>query len=161
MGFPLGTHLSKMKAQESDWGRFATERAKLIWSFAIDLVKQAKWKAAENDIIEVVKAVPTSVVKVILETGLLTPEEIYNACQLAEAAGAGFVKTATGFLGRGALVEDIHLMRKACSPRVQIKASGGVKTFAQAEAMIAAGATRLGTSSGVQLMKSETVSAEY
>jgi deoxyribose-phosphate aldolase len=80
---------------------------------------------------------------------MLTTDQIVEACKASERAKAAFVKTATGFLGRGASIEDVQLMKKSCS--LEIKASGGVKTFEQAKAMIEAGATRLGTSSGVQL----------
>ncbi|MEK7358594.1 MAG: 2-deoxyribose-5-phosphate aldolase, partial [Bdellovibrionota bacterium] len=90
-----------------------------------------------------------------------TEEQITGACQAAERAGAAFVKTATGFLGRGATVEDIVLMKKSCSPRMQIKASGGVKTFEQAKALIAAGASRIGTSSGVALVSGSAAGSGY
>ena len=97
--------------------------------------------------------------KVILETGLLTPEEVIQACKASQNAGAHFVKTATGFLGRGATVEDVALMKKSCS--LEVKASGGVKTFEQAVAMINAGATRLGTSSGVALVTGTQAGSGY
>lgn len=158
IGFPLGTSLSKIKALETELAvkDGATEIDMVI---RIDLVKQKKWKEAEADIREVVTAVPGTVVKVILETGLLTPDEIREACKASESAGAAFVKTATGFLGRGATVEDIQLMRSSCS--LQIKASGGVKTVDQARAVIAAGASRIGTSSGVALVTGAAAGAGY
>ena len=91
----------------------------------------------------------------------MTPEQVASACRASENAGAAFVKTATGFLGRGASIEDVVLMRQSCSPRVQIKASGGVKTFAQAKALIEAGAARLGTSSGVALVTGGESTTSY
>jgi deoxyribose-phosphate aldolase len=160
IGFPLGASLSKLKALESEAAvrDGATEIDMVI---RIDLVKQARWKEAEADVHAVVEAVPKAIVKVILETGLLTPDEIVAACKLSEAAGAHFVKTATGFLGRGATIEDIRLMRQSVSKHIEIKASGGVKNFEQARAMIDAGATRIGTSSGVALVMGQTASSGY
>ncbi len=160
IGFPLGVSLSKIKALESEWA-VRDGAAEIDMVIRIDLIKEARWREAEADIREVVQAVSGNSVKVILETGLLTRDEIVSACQLSEAAGAAFVKTATGFLGRGATLEDVKIMRESCSERVQIKASGGVKTFTQAEAMIAAGATRIGTSSGVALVTGTTASSGY
>ena len=91
--------------------------------------------------------------KVILETALLTDDEKRVACRLAKEAGADFVKTSTGFNGGGATVEDIKLMREAVGPELGVKASGGVRTREQALAMIAAGATRIGTSAGVSIVQ--------
>lgn len=151
IGFPLGTSLSDTKAIETK--KAIEDGAREIdMVIRLDLLKEGFLKAAEADIASVVKAASGNVVKVILETGLLTKEQISNACRVSENAGASFVKTATGFLGRGASVDDIVLMKKSCSEKMQIKASGGVKTFAQAVAMIEAGATRIGTSSGVALV---------
>ncbi len=157
IGFPLGASLSKVKALETEQA-VADGASEIDMVIRLDLVKIASWKAAEQDVREVVRAAGNAVVKVILETGLLKPEEIVNACRASEAAGAGFVKTATGFLGRGATIEDVKLMRQTCSSHVKIKASGGIKTFAQAQAMVAAGADRLGTSSGVALVTGSDVS---
>jgi len=89
--------------------------------------------------------------KVILETCLLNDGQIINACKIAEKAGADYVKTSTGFSAGGATVETVRLMRKTCSPRVKIKASGGIRSLAQARAMVEAGADRLGTSAGVAI----------
>lgn len=149
IGFPLGLSLSEVKAKETELAirDGATEIDMVI---RLDLVKAGKWDEVAEDISAVVKAAQGHKVKVILETGLITPEQITECCKASEKAKAAFVKTATGFLGRGAAIEDISLMKKSCS--LEIKASGGVKTFEQAVAMIEAGATRLGTSSGVQLV---------
>lgn len=154
IGFPLGAHLARIKALETELA-VADGAAEIDMVLRIDLVKAGDWRGVESDIAAVVKAADQALVKVILETGLLTNDEIVGACKASEAAGAAFVKTATGFLGRGASLEDILLMRKSCSPRVQIKASGGVKTFAQAKQLIEAGANRLGTSSGVHLVSGD------
>jgi deoxyribose-phosphate aldolase len=160
IGFPLGASLARVKALETEFA-MKDGAAEIDMVVRIDLVKEARWREAEADVAEVVKAAAGAPVKVILETGLLTAEQIVEACKLSEAAGAAFVKTSTGFLGRGATVDDVILMRKSISPRVQIKASGGVKTFEQAKAMIEAGATRLGTSSGVALVTGATAGSGY
>ena len=151
IGFPLGTSRPQVKALETELA-IEDGAGEIDMVIRLDLVKTARWKEVEYDIAEVVNAAVSAPVKVILETGLLTTDEIAAACQVSENAGAAFVKTATGFLGRGATLEDIILMKKSISPSMQIKASGGVKTFEQACAMIAAGATRIGTSSGVALV---------
>jgi deoxyribose-phosphate aldolase len=93
------------------------------------------------------------IVKVILETVLLTDEEKTIACLLAKEAGADYVKTSTGFAGGGATVHDIQLMRRAVGPEMGIKASGGVKTYEDAESMVKAGATRIGASAGVKIVQ--------
>ncbi|HDI86308.1 MAG TPA: deoxyribose-phosphate aldolase, partial [Candidatus Korarchaeota archaeon] len=97
------------------------------------------------------EVVPGGIVKVILETGLLSREEIEAACALVEEAGADFVKTSTGFGPRGATVEDVRLLRGLVGDRLGVKAAGGIRTYEQAVAMIEAGANRIGTSSGVKI----------
>jgi deoxyribose-phosphate aldolase len=98
---------------------------------------------------------------VILETCLLTVEEKIRACNLAKQAGADFVKTSTGFSTGGATVEDIVLMRTTVGPNLGVKASGGIKSFTDLQAMIRAGATRIGTSSGVKLLESGRADQGY
>jgi len=93
------------------------------------------------------------IVKVIIETALLTDEEKNIACLLSKEAGADFVKTSTGFAGGGATVHDVELMRRAVGPEMGVKASGGVRTFEDAESMIKAGATRIGASAGVKIIQ--------
>ena len=97
-----------------------------------------------------------ALLKVIIETSLLTDEEKVIACKLAKEAGADFVKTSTGFSGGGATVEDIALMRKTVGPEMGVKASGGVHNRAQADALVAAGATRIGASAGVKIISGDT-----
>ena len=160
IGFPLGTQVARVKALETEIA-IADGAREIDMVLRLDLAKSAKWSEAQLDISAVVHAAGGNVVKVILETGLLTADEIVEACKISEAAGAHFVKTATGFLGRGATVEDVQLMKKSISPAMKIKASGGVKTFAQALAMIEAGATRLGTSSGVALVTGAAAGTGY
>lgn len=160
VGFPLGAMLAEAKARETELA--ANAGAKEIDTvIAIGLLKSGEWKRVEEDIRLTVLAADQIPVKVILETGLLTNEEIIQACQVSEAAGARFVKTATGFIGRGATLDDVRLMRKSVSPSVFIKASGGIKTFDQACEMIRNGADRLGTSSGVALVTGTTAGQGY
>lgn len=154
IGFPLGAHLAKVKAIETELA-VADGAAEIDMVLRIDLAKSGDWRGVEADVSAVVKAAGPALVKVILETGLLSNDEIISACKASEAAGAAFVKTATGFLGRGASIDDVLLMRKSCSPHVKIKASGGIKSFAQAKALVEAGAERLGTSSGVFLVSGD------
>jgi len=94
----------------------------------------------------------TTITKAIIETFLLTDDEKVIACQLAKKIGYNFVKTSTGFAGGGATVHDVALMRRTVGPKMGIKAAGGIHNFEEAKAMIAAGATRLGTSSGVKIV---------
>ena len=158
IGFPLGLSLPEVKAKETELAiRDGAREIDMV--LRLDLAKTDKWAEVEADISAVVKAASRYPVKVILETGLLTENQIVEACRASERAKAAFVKTATGFLGRGATIEDVQLMKKACS--LEIKASGGVKTFEQAKAMIDAGATRLGTSSGVQLVTGAQAQGGY
>lgn len=160
VGFPLGAHPTGIKALETV-NAISSGANEIDMVARIDLIKEGNWQGVEEDIAAVVKAARGKPVKVILETGLLTANEITEASKVSERAGAAFVKTSTGFLGRGASVEDIELMRKAVSDKVEIKASGGVKTFEQALAMIRAGATRIGTSSGVALVSGTQAGAGY
>ena len=119
----------------------------------VGLLKDGDAKAVEDDIRAVVEAVPEAVVKVIIETCLLTREEKIAACRIAEAAGAKFVKTSTGFSTGGATVEDVRLMRDSVSAAVKVKASGGIRDAAAARAMIEAGAERLGTSRSIAICR--------
>jgi deoxyribose-phosphate aldolase len=119
----------------------------------IGAAKEGNWELVENDIKALVSAChPKAKLKVIIETCLLTDEEKKQACICAKNAGADFVKTSTGFSSGGAIVGDVALMRAAVGPELGVKASGGVRSKEDALAMIAAGATRLGTSSGVKLL---------
>jgi deoxyribose-phosphate aldolase len=116
----------------------------------IDGDKDIVW----NDIRSVVDTAHQSgaVVKAIIETSVLNEEQKISACEIVTDAGADFIKTSTGFAGGGATIEDIRLLRSHVDPDIQVKASGGIRTFEQALAMIQAGATRIGTSSGVSML---------
>ena len=127
----------------------------------IGALKSRNLKLVEDDIKAVVEASGRKLVKVIIETCLLTDEEKVEACQLAKLAGADFVKTSTGFSTGGATIEDIELMREAVGPTMGVKASGGARTLEAAQAFIKAGATRIGTSSGVAIMKGQESHDSY
>ena len=155
IGFPLGAHLPDIKAYE-------TKRAIEQGAEEVDMVinigalKSRDYALVEQDIRGVVAAAGgRALVKVILETALLTRDEKVMGSTLAKAAGADFVKTSTGFAGGGATVEDVQLMRETVGPEMGVKASGGVRTKEDAEKMVAAGATRLGASAGVKIVRGE------
>ena len=151
-GFPHGAQHTEIKA-------FETTRAIELGATEIDVVmaigllKSGELAAAEADLKAVVRAAGTRArIKAILETALLTRDEKIAAAKLAQSAGAAFVKTSTGFAGGGATDEDVRLLRMTLGPVMGIKASGGIRTAADALAMLHAGATRLGTSSGVAIV---------
>jgi len=144
IGFPLGASTSAVKAFVN-----------------IGALKSRNLKLVEDDIKAVVEASGRKLVKVIIETCLLTDEEKVEACQLAKLAGADFVKTSTGFSTGGATIEDIELMRETVGPTMGVKASGGARTLEAAQAFIKAGATRIGTSSGVAIMKGQESHDSY
>jgi deoxyribose-phosphate aldolase len=153
VGFPLGATLSKVKA-------FETQQALEAGATEIDMVINiGALKSQDNDLVArdlaaVIRAAHAgnALVKVILEAALLTDDEKIMACQLAQSAGADFVKTSTGFGPGGATVEDVALMRRAVGPTMGVKAAGGIRTLADAQKMIAAGATRIGASASVKMM---------
>lgn len=152
IGFPLGANTSAVKAFEAAEAiKNGADEVDMVIN--IGAAKDGDWDLVESDIQAVVDASKEVTTKVIIETSLLTDEEKVKACQAAVRAGADFVKTSTGFSTAGATVADIALMRQTVGPDLGVKASGGVRSIADAEAMIAAGATRLGTSNGVDIMK--------
>jgi len=155
-GFPLGACSGEVKAFEA---REALKRGagEIDMVLCVGAMKDGRYAYVAEDIAGVVRAAEGRVVKVILETALLTDEEKTRACRLALAAGAHFVKTSTGFGGGGATEQDIRLMREAVEGRMGVKASGGIKTAAQARALVRAGASRLGTSSGVAIVTGASV----
>lgn len=128
----------------------------------ISALKDGKDDFVEQDIRAVVEAAAgKALVKVIIETCLLTDEEKVRACQAAVRAGADFVKTSTGFSTGGATPEDIALMRRTVGPDVGVKASGGVRSLEDMQKMIEAGATRIGASSGVKIMQGGQSTSSY
>jgi len=161
IGFPFGTHLNEVKAYEA---RRAVETGAEEVDMVINLgaLKSKDYATVEQDIRGVVQAVGRdTVVKVILETSMLTREEKIMGSSLAKAAGADYVKTSTGFGGGGATVEDVRLMRETVGPEIGVKASGGIRTKQDVEAMVAAGATRIGASAGVKIVRGETGDSKY
>ena len=160
IGFPLGTTTSEVKA-------FETKEAIQNGATEIDMVinigalKNQQYDVVLNDIKEVVKAANGTLVKVIIETCLLTDEEKVKACELSVEADAHFVKTSTGFSTGGATAEDVALMRKTVGESVGVKASGGVRNLEDMKKMIEAGATRIGASSGVAIMNGLTSNSNY
>ncbi len=154
VGFPQGATLSAAKA-------FEAEQAMLLGAAEVDMVmnvgrlKERDFTFVHADIASVVQVVHAAggLLKVIIETALLSRDEKIIACALCKDAGADFVKTSTGFNGGGATVEDIALMRRVVGPQLGVKASGGVRTADDALAMLRAGATRIGASSGVRIVQ--------
>jgi deoxyribose-phosphate aldolase len=151
IGFPLGANRPQTKAAEA---RLAVHEGahELDVVIALGLLRDGAHDEVIADLAGVVAAAEGRLVKVILETALLEPAEIDLACQLAVTAGAGFVKTSTGFSSGGATVEAVARMRRAVGPKVGVKASGGIGDAATARAMLAAGATRLGASASLKLL---------
>lgn len=161
IGFPLGASTPETKA-------FETKNAIENGAEEVDMVinigalKDGNDDLVERDIRAVVEAAKgKALVKVIIETCLLTEEEKVRACQLAVKAGADYVKTSTGFSTGGATTEDVALMRKTVGKNIGVKASGGVRDIKSAMAMIEAGATRIGTSSGVAIVAGKTADSNY
>lgn len=151
VGFPLGAMLTSAKAFEaSESVKAGAEEVDMVIN--IGAVKDQNWDLVKEDIRAVTEAAKPAIVKVIIETCLLTDEEKSTVCHLAEEAGAAFVKTSTGFSTGGATVSDICLMKKAVGDRLQIKASGGIRTPEFAGELIAAGADRIGAGDGKVLL---------
>jgi deoxyribose-phosphate aldolase len=151
VGFPLGASTIAVKVRETE-DAIRNGATEIDMVMAIGYFKGGNFKRVEEDIREVVRAASTKPVKVIIETCYLAPDEITRASLIAADSGAAFVKTSTGFGTRGAAVEDVKLIKAAVGNRCKIKASGGIKTKEQALAMIEAGASRIGTSSGVAIV---------
>lgn len=160
IGFPLGASAPEVKA-------FETAQAVTDGAGEIDMVinigalKDGDDEAVRADMAGVVKSAQGKLVKVILETCLLTDEEIVRASSLAVEAGVHFVKTSTGFSTGGATAEAVSLMAKTVGPEIGVKASGGVRSLEDAQAMIQAGATRLGTSAGVAIAQGLASKGDY
>ena len=160
VGFPLGATPPAIKAAETRQA-VADGAAEIDMVIAIGALKEGDDAHVRADIEAVREACPKAVLKVIIETCLLDDAEKRRACLLAKEAGAEFVKTSTGFSTHGATVEDVALMRETVGPVLGVKASGGVRSLAAAKAMIDAGATRIGTSSGVQLVTGGEAGGSY
>ena len=155
IGFPLGATTMEAKVREAE--RAVTDGAREVdMVLNLGMLKSGAYDYVEADIRSVVDAVDDSIVtKVVLETALLSNEEKAIACVISQSAGADFVKTSTGFSSGGATTEDISLMRRIVGKDMGVKASGGIRTAATARAMIEAGATRIGASSSVAIVRAE------
>lgn len=161
IGFPLGANTSAVKAFEAK-DAIANGAKEVDMVINIGALKDKNYDLVQADIAAVVEAAKGSaIVKVIIETCLLTEEEKVKACELSVAAGADFVKTSTGFSTGGATAEDIALMRKTVGPDLGVKASGGVRNLEDMKKMIEAGATRIGASSGVAIMNGLSTDSNY
>lgn len=151
IGFPLGAMSTAGKVAEAEQA-MADGAEELDMVIHVGMVKSGDWEYVKQDISSVTEAAKgRAIVKVILETCLLTEEEKIEACRACRECGADFVKTSTGFSKGGATAEDVALMRRTVGPEMGVKASGGIRSLDDAKAMVEAGATRLGTSSGVAI----------
>ncbi|MBI5680550.1 MAG: deoxyribose-phosphate aldolase [Methanobacterium sp.] len=159
IGFPFGANTSKIKFFEA---KDAVENGadEIDMVINIGTLKSGLYDEVKNDISGVVAASRGKTVKVIIETALLDDDEKINACNVAKESGADFIKTSTGFSVPGATVEDIMLIKETVGQDMGIKASGGIKDLKTALNLIDAGATRIGTSSGVKIME-ETLKYDY
>ena len=162
IGFPLGASASVVKSYETD-AAIQDGADEIDMVINIGALKDGNDQLVLDDITGVVETAHANdkIVKVIIETCLLTDDEKERACKLAKEANADFVKTSTGFAGGGATVEDIALMRRVVGSEMGVKASGGVRSYEDAVAMVEAGATRLGASAGVKIMQGKQGTDSY
>ena len=156
IGFPLGYSSSRVKFREAEIA-FVEGATELDVVLNVSLLKSGQFDAVKAEIEDLADLadVHDALLKVIIETALLTEEEMETAARLCAEAGAHFVKTSTGFASRGASVADVELLRRVLPPSVRIKASGGIRTRAQALALLAAGADRLGTSNSLAILQED------
>ncbi|MGT2754919.1 deoxyribose-phosphate aldolase [Streptococcus ovis] len=160
IGFPLGANTPAVKAFETK-DAIANGADEVDMVINIGQLKAGNDQAVEDDIRAVVEAANGTLTKVIIETCLLTDDEKVRACQAAVRAGADFVKTSTGFSTGGANVHDVALMRQTVGPEIGVKASGGARSTEDAIAFVEAGATRIGASAGVSIMKGQKAESDY
>ncbi|RLC90973.1 MAG: deoxyribose-phosphate aldolase [Chloroflexi bacterium] len=154
VGFPLGATTTAAKVYEARQA-LADGASELDMVIHVGALKAGDYERAQEDIAAVADVCHKggALLKVIIETALLDDAEKVTACRLAQAAGADFVKTSTGFAGGGATAEDVRLMRQTVGPRMGVKAAGGIRSYADALAMIEAGANRIGASAGVRIVE--------
>lgn len=154
VGFPLGGNTSEAKLFEaSQLVGYGAQEIDMVIN--IGALKSKDFHLVQDEIHSIVTSIPSAIVKVIIETCLLTDEEKTIACQLSKKAGAHFVKTSTGFGKSGATPHDVALMRGAVGSQMGVKASGGIRDYETALVMLKAGASRLGTSSGVAIIEKQ------
>lgn len=152
IGFPLGANTSAVKAFETK-DAIANGADEIDMVMNIGALKDKNYDLVRDDVKAVVEAANGTLVKVILETCLLTEDEIKKACKLCVEAKADYVKTSTGFSTRGATIEDVRIMKEAVHGKAKVKAAGGVRTPEDMVKIVAAGADRIGTSAGCSLVK--------
>ena len=152
IGFPLGANTSAVKAFETK-DAIANGADEIDMVMNIGALKDKNYELVRDDVKAVVEAANGTLVKVILETCLLTEDEIKKACELCVEAKADYVKTSTGFSTRGATIEDVRIMKEAVHGKAKVKAAGGVRTPEDMVKIVAAGADRIGTSAGCSLVK--------
>ncbi len=152
IGFPLGGHTTHTKVAEAVE---AVSRGARVLDMVINVsrLKSGDYDLVRHDIAEVVRATPSVEHKVILETCCLTQQEKITACHLVVEAGADYVKTSTGFAAAGATIEDVRLMKAAVAGQARVKASGGIRDWKTASAMLEAGADRIGTSASLKILE--------
>lgn len=152
IGFPLGANISKTKIEET---KYCLENGASEIDMVINIgrLKDKDYDYIENEIREIKNVCKDNILKVILETCLLSDEEIVKACQLSQNAGADFVKTSTGFSKGGATTHAVRLMRETVKDALGVKASGGIHSYEEAMAMVEAGANRIGASSGIKIVE--------
>ncbi|MGO2099788.1 deoxyribose-phosphate aldolase [Vagococcus salmoninarum] len=152
IGFPLGANTTKVKAFEAADAE-ANGAKEVDMVINIGWVKDEQWEKVLTDIKAVVEAVKEeTLVKVIVETALLTTVELEKVTEIVAVSGAEFIKTSTGFSTAGAQITDVELMSRVSNGRIKVKASGGVRTKVDADKMVAAGANRIGTSNGIEIV---------
>lgn len=152
IGFPLGANTSAVKAFETK-DAIANGADEIDMVMNIGALKDKNYDLVRDDVKAVVEAANGTLIKVILETCLLTEDEIKKACELCVEAKADYVKTSTGFSTRGATIEDVRIMKEAVHGKAKVKAAGGVRTPEDMVKIVAAGADRIGTSAGCSLVK--------
>lgn len=159
-GFPLGANLTEAKVFEANLAiKKGAEEIDMVMH--IGKFKSQDYAYVLNDINQVKEAIQPKVLKVIIETGLLTVEEIQKAATIIQKSKADFIKTSTGFFVRGASFEDIKIIKKVVKDELKIKAAGGIKNLEDLKTMVNLGASRIGTSSGVQLVNKQKVTTKY
>ncbi|GAB4537253.1 MAG: deoxyribose-phosphate aldolase [Thermodesulfovibrionia bacterium] len=152
IGFPHGMTLTRVKVYEAiESSMDGADEIDIVIN--IGMVRSGRWDALRDEISAIIMATPYNIHKIILETHYLKDDEKIKVCRIAMDEGAEFVKTSTGFAPRGAMVEDVRLIRSATNGRIGIKASGGIRSLRDVLSFIEAGATRIGTSSGVDIIK--------
>lgn len=152
IGFPLGANTKEAKLYEAMDARLkGADEIDILMN--IGLARSGEWNALYRELRDIVLATEGIVHKIIIETGLLSEDQIRKATEIVIKTGAEFIKTSTGFIGRGVTLDDLRIIKEVAGNSLKIKASGGIRTLKQAMELINAGASRLGTSSSVQIMK--------